>query len=81
MSAADFKSASTCANSTTQQWSLETPVHIAEPIIIGTGRTMRPRMALALALVEGRVAEARGSIPATSIPPEASCLNEAQRRH
>ena len=57
---------------------VETLLHIAEPIIIGTGRTMPPRMTLAL--VEGWVAEARGSIPATSIPLEASCLDEAQRR-
>lgn len=68
----------TCVNFTIRQWSIETLVHIAGPTIIGTGRTMPPRMALAL--VEGRVAEARGSIPATSIPLEASCLDEAQRR-
>lgn len=62
-----------------RQWSLETLVPTAELITNGTGRTMPPR--IALALVEGTrhrwVAETRGSTPATSIPLEASLLDEA----
>jgi hypothetical protein len=52
-------------------------MHFAEPIIIGTGRTMPPRTALAL--VQG-THHGWAAKTHRSGPPEASVLDEAQTR-